>query len=253
MKFLSSTSYSLSFIQLITTLLAVVCLPFVTFSTQNIVILIIAFYLYSIVGISLTLHRYYTHKAFEFKYDWLRRICTLIAILSSRGSPIGWVHTHRIHHAKTDTPEDPHSPKTIGFKMFGFFNHLKGREKKMSVFLVKDLMNKEQLFITNYYVAIILTFLLAIALIDVQLVYFVYILPVFLIHFSQVCFNYFGHSSGYRNFETKEHSTNNFMLWPFILGDAWHNNHHANPSKLNTRVKWWEIDPIVFLVGVVGK
>lgn len=253
MKYLSSTSSSLSAIQLATTLATVVGAFFVDFSLQYVIITVLSFYVYNIIGISLTLHRYYTHKSFEFKYDWMRKLFTLVAVLASRGSPIGWVYTHRVHHAKTDTPDDPHSPRTIGFKMFGFFDQLNDHEKRISVFMVKDLMNKEQLFITNYYVGIILVFVCLLSLIDVQLMYFVYALPIFLIHFSQVCFNYFGHKAGYRNFETNEHSTNNIMLWPFIWGDAWHNNHHAQAARLDTKIRWWEFDPIVNLVKVIEK
>jgi len=251
MNALASTTNSLNYIQITTAVLSVLGIFFVDFNTTHIIIAIISFYLYSIIGISLMLHRYYTHKSFEFKFDWLRKIFTLIAILASRGSPLGWVYIHRYHHSKSDTQDDPHSPSVTGFKIFKFFDHM--AEKKVNKFLVKDLVNKEQLFISQYYVGIILAFVFLLALIDLSLVYFVYILPVFLTHISQVCFNYFAHKSGYRNVKTKDKSTNNILLWPFILGDAWHNNHHANAAKLNTKIKWWEWDPIASFVKVIEK
>ena len=40
--------------------------------------------------------------------------------------------------------------------------------------------------------------------------------------------------------EVIDNSTNNFWLWPFILGDAWHNNHHANADKTTTQIKKYE-------------
>lgn len=251
MKYLASTTTTLNWIQISTAVLSVVGLLFVDFTVSYGLVAVVSFYLYSIIGISLMLHRYYTHKSFEFKFDWMRKLFTLIAVLASRGSPLGWVYIHRYHHSRSDTKDDPHSPAITGFKIFRFFDHM--TEKKVNKFLVKDLINREQLFISNYYVGIILIFIATLALIDLNLVYFAYILPVFLTHISQVSFNYFAHKSGYRNRETRDNSTNNIFLWPFILGDAWHNNHHANASKLNTKIKWWEWDPIVSFVKVIEK
>jgi hypothetical protein len=56
------------------------------------------FYSYSILGISMMLHRYYSHKS--FKLDNLAKwFYTVFAVLAGRGSPLGWVYIHRIHHA----------------------------------------------------------------------------------------------------------------------------------------------------------
>jgi stearoyl-CoA desaturase (delta-9 desaturase) len=180
----------------------------------------------------------------------IKWLCTLIAILSGRGSPIGWVYVHRIHHAYSDTDKDPHSPKNLGFKLFGF-KHIEEHSGKMNFFLVKDLMNPVQLKINEYYFLIILIFAIIMGLVDVSLLYFVWILPVFLIQLSQNSFNYFAHMYGHRNVDTRDNSTNNIWLWPFILGDAWHNNHHANASKLSTKVRWYEFDPVVFLIKLI--
>jgi stearoyl-CoA desaturase (delta-9 desaturase) len=58
---------------------------------------------------------------------------------------------------------------------------------------------------------------------------------------------------GYRNFATDDCSTNNKYLWPFILGDAWHNNHHGNSVTKTTQVKWWELDPVRYIIKVIEK
>jgi stearoyl-CoA desaturase (delta-9 desaturase) len=57
--------------------------------------------------------------------------------------------------------------------------------------------------------------------------------------------------NGYRNFDTKDKSTNNVFMWPFILGDAWHNNHHAQAGQLSAKVKWWEIDPLAGFINLI--
>ena len=115
------------------------------------------------------------------------------------------------------------------------------------------MMNKEHLLYHNYYLLFIIGFASLLGLISFDLLYFLYVIPLLGIQFSQNCFNFFAHKFGYRNHITKDDSTNNFILWPFILGDAWHNNHHNNLAKFSTKEKWWEFDPVVAIAGVVSK
>lgn len=248
----SASATTITKVQIFTGLFAITGIMYFDFDTTNIITTIICFYLYSIIGVSLTLHRYYSHKSFEFKSTALKWICTLVAILTGRGSPLGWVYVHRLHHAYSDQEGDPHSPHNLGFKLFGF-KHIEDHSGKMKVFLVKELMTKEQLFINKWYFAIILAWLVVLGCINISLIYFAWILPVMLVQLSQNCFNYFAHMHGHRNFETKDTSTNNVWLWPFILGDAWHNNHHANAARYDTKVLWWEFDPVSNVISLIKK
>jgi stearoyl-CoA desaturase (delta-9 desaturase) len=198
------------------------------------------------------LHRYYAHKSFEFKYEFVRKLFTVLTILAGRGSPLGWSYIHRQHHAYSDTEKDPHSPKHLGFKLFGF-GHYKGMEQEqMKLFLVKDLMDQEQLFIHKYYILILLGLVIPVAIYDIQLLYFMWILPAFLVHISQNIFNYIGHMYGHRNFETKDDSRNCIWLFPLILGEAWHNNHHHSPKRFSTTVKENEFDPLKYFIPLIG-
>lgn len=248
----SASANTITRVQIVSSILSILGLFYFDFNTANIITAVVFFYLFSIVGVSLTLHRYYSHKSFEFKSIALKWLCTLIAILTGRGSPLGWVYVHRLHHAYSDQEGDPHSPHSLGFKLFGF-RHIEDHSGKMKVFLVKELMTKEHLFINKWYFAIIGGWLVLLALINVDLVYFAWVLPVMLVQLSQNCFNYFAHMHGYRNFETRDTSTNNFWLWPFILGDAWHNNHHSNAASLSTKIKPWELDPIAYVTTFIKK
>ena len=223
------------------------------FNLTNILITILSFYILNILGNWMMLHRYFSHKSFEFKNNFLKYIFTLLAILSGRGSPLGWCYLHRKHHSYSDTEKDPHSPKYLGYKIFGFGHYTTQEEEPMQIFIVKDMMTKEHLFIHKWYMAIILTFVIVFAYINIQLLYFVWILPVFLVQLSQNNFNYFGHTSGYRNFETKDNSRNNKWLFPFILGEAWHNNHHSDPKNMSTTVRKFEIDPLGWFINLIKK
>jgi sn-2 palmitoyl-lipid 9-desaturase len=51
------------------------------------------------------------------------------------------------------------------------------------------------------------------------------------------------HLWGYRNFETAGSSRNNWIVATLTLGEGWHNNHHADPSRTRHGLKLWEVDP----------
>ncbi len=250
MKYLSATPRSLFLLQSISLIVILSGVFFIEFSWHYVLMSVIFFYLYSIIGVSMMLHRYYSHKSFKL-HPILKWIFTVFAILAGRGSPIGWVYIHRIHHATSDTEKDPHSPHYDTFKFVGF-RPVYDDTKKINYFIVKELLTPAQIKIDKYYMLLILTFILFLTIIDYNLVYYVWAVPVFAVSVSQIAFNYFCHMKGYRNVDTKDKSTNNIYMWPFILGDAWHNNHHAHAERLSSKIKWWEFDPVAGLAKLVS-
>jgi len=221
------------------------------FTISNVVISVVSFYVLNIFGIWMMLHRFYSHKSFKFRNDKIKWFFTCIAVLAGRGSPLGWVYLHRKHHRYTDTEKDPHSPKNLGYKLFGFSHMRSQEESKMDIFLVKDLMSKEHLFIHKWYTAILILFILMFIFINPVLFYFAWALPAIAIQLSQNNFNYFGHMTGYRNFETKDDSRNNIWLFPILLGEAWHNNHHHDPANYTTTTNFKEVDPLAWVIKLV--
>ena len=249
-----STSKNINLLTLLVTIITIVGLFNITmFTLGNVLITIVSFYILNILGIWMMLHRYYSHKSFEFRYPFLKYAFTIIAVLAGRGSPLGWVYLHRQHHAYSDTEKDPHSPKYLGYKLFSFEHYKKQEEHIMKVFLIKDLMSKTQLFIHKWYILIIAAFILFLASISIELLYFIWVLPALLIQLSQSNFNYFGHIYGYRNHKTPDNSKNNVFLFPVILGEAWHNNHHNDPKNASTTVRSFEIDPLFWFISIIKK
>jgi stearoyl-CoA desaturase (delta-9 desaturase) len=206
--------------------------------------------MYSVLGISMMLHRYYSHKSFKLN-SFVKWVFTAFAVLAGRGSPLGWVYIHRIHHATSDTEKDPHSPHYDTFKFIGF--KPVQETKKINHFIVKELLTTAHIKIDKYYLLVILSFLLVLSMINFDLIFYMWAIPVFVVSVTQTMFNYFAHTKGYRNFETTDRSTNNPYLWPFILGDAWHNNHHANAANISTKVLKHEYDPIGALITLIQK
>src|SRR5215468_6673577 len=62
------------------------------------------------LGIGVGFHRLLTHRGFKTPklVEYLLTFCGLLAL---EGGAINWVVTHRIHHAFTEKPGDPHSPR----------------------------------------------------------------------------------------------------------------------------------------------
>jgi len=74
-------------------------------------------YLYlQLFGIFLCHHRYFAHRAFEFKHKFFHYLFAIIACFSIQSGPINWSEIHKYHHVYCDTPFDTHTPhfeKTI--------------------------------------------------------------------------------------------------------------------------------------------
>lgn len=77
-------------------------------------VLLYFFVLYCIAGFATSLfyHRILSHRVLTFK-PMVEKFFFLLALPA--GTPIQWVGTHRKHHAFTDQKEDPHSPVQFGF------------------------------------------------------------------------------------------------------------------------------------------
>ena len=60
------------------------------------------------LGNTVGYHRLLTHRSFSTVW-WVRNFWAVLGATHS-GSPMMWVGLHRLHHVKSDGPEDPHSP-----------------------------------------------------------------------------------------------------------------------------------------------
>src|SRR4029079_18553053 len=60
-------------------------------------------------GVTIGLHRLFTHRSFEAK-PWLLGTLAILGSMSVQGAVIHWVADHRKHHTFTDEEGDPHSP-----------------------------------------------------------------------------------------------------------------------------------------------
>jgi stearoyl-CoA desaturase (Delta-9 desaturase) len=73
------------------------------------VVIALAFYWLSGLGITVGFHRYFTHGSFKAKTG-LRVALAIAGSLAIQGPVITWVSDHRRHHKYSDKEGDPHSP-----------------------------------------------------------------------------------------------------------------------------------------------
>jgi stearoyl-CoA desaturase (delta-9 desaturase) len=61
------------------------------------------------------------------------------------------------------------------------------------------------------------------------------------------------HTWGYRNFETRDGSRNNWWVAAISFGEGWHNNHHAQPRSAAHGMRCWEFDPTYWAICLMGR
>lgn len=234
---MNSSSISVSIIQFLCTILSILGLLYYSIDNYDIVEMIIGYFLFSCIGISIFYHRYFSHKSFETSILF-QIIGTICGILAGRGSPIGWVYVHRLHHKFSDKENDPH-PHT--WKIF--FPHLLKYGDRINPFYIKDFIkNSLHKKINEYYNLILLLFVTLFGIIGIKFLLFFWIIPVALTAWSLNLFVYMSHYFGYKNYDCADNSKNNWLISLILWGEGWHNNHHQNPGWWCLHKKWWEID-----------
>ena len=205
------------------------------------------------LGVSGCYHRLLSHKAFTVTRP-VKIIMLWFASLAAQGGPIFWVVVHRgYHHRYSDRPGDPHSP-IDGFwhsYILWMFKITKDDiNPKYAIDLLKD---SDCMFFHKHYIKILWISHIAFALINFQLWLVAMLLPAFVAFHSFSINTSLNHIKfmGYRSFTTKDDSVNSPITWFITFGEAWHNNHHADPKSANYGKQWWELDPTYWLIKLI--
>lgn len=221
-------------------------------SKTELAIGVFVYFLIGCVGGTVTYHRLLSHRAFRAP-RWFRIFGSLCGVYGFYGSPLAWASVHRDHHRWSDTEKDPHSPLFKPWWDVQIFSFLYTPRFRNIPDLTADPFLR---FVHKHYLKIHVGIILILVAIDPFAVFYAYLWPAFFIWHFASSVNVLGHLTGYRNFQTKDSSRNNWWLSLLVFGEGWHNNHHAHPARASFSSKWWEIDPgnwIVNLVKVRGQ
>jgi len=202
----------------------------------------------TIAAVTIYLHRSQAHRSLEL-HPVISHFFRFWLWLTTGMVTKEWVAIHRKHHAKCETPEDPHSPQTRGIKTVLLTGaELYRAESKVNETITKYGHNTPEDWIErNLYtrfswqgVGLMLV---------VNLLLFgaagaaVWALQMAWIPITAAgIINGLGHWWGYRNFEAADASTN-LSPWGILIGgEELHNNHHTYPTSAKLSVKPFEFD-----------
>jgi stearoyl-CoA desaturase (delta-9 desaturase) len=202
----------------------------------------------TIVSVTVFLHRSQAHRGLDLS-PWVSHFFRFWLWLTTGMVTKEWVAVHRKHHAKCETPDDPHSPQILGLgKVMGQGAELYGAAAKDTAMLehygrgTPDDWVERNLYSRYQWQGMGL-------MLSVDLLLFgVYGITVWAVQLLWIPFwaagviNGVGHYFGYRNYESADASTN-IVPWGILIGgEELHNNHHAFPSSARLSAKWWEFD-----------
>ncbi len=208
------------------------------------------------LGICLCYHRLLTHQSFRL-WKPLEYLLAVFGCLAYQNGPIKWVAIHRLHHARSDQPNDPHSP-TKGFWwahmgwLFAFNEELDlyDRYKAYAPDLAKDPVYRFLNATHGWYQPILGIILYLIGGWPFVL-WGIFLRTVFMWHCTWLV-NSAAHTWGYRVWATGDKSTNNWWVALLTYGEGWHNNHHAFLRSAAHGLAWWELDFTYFTIRALA-
>jgi stearoyl-CoA desaturase (delta-9 desaturase) len=203
---------------------------------------------FSVVGINIAYHRYLAHQSFQ-TYPIIEKILLLVGCLCLVGSPLAWAVSHINHHAYADKDGDPYSPNRI--KLWDFLMTRFEPVKHQRLGLSRLLKNKTVMVLHNNYLKIIGIYCLVLCIFNPLFVIYFWCIPSVIVLYLLLATNIVCHLTGYRNHNTDDLSQNSIVMSILTLGEGWHNNHHANPSKWAQGERWFEFDPTAWIIRLI--
>jgi stearoyl-CoA desaturase (delta-9 desaturase) len=219
--------------------------------SRGALILFVGSYCARVIGITAGYHRLFTHRAYTASRP-LAFVLGFCGGMAGQGPMSRWVHHHWKHHRFVDQEGDLHSPRLGGFwhahigwlfLVSTFEDELEARKKQRRRWPVELQWLDRAIPVLLLLLAVVLY-----AIGGVQFLAWGYFIP--MVMFWHVTFfaNSLSHWAGRRMFETADDSRNNPILSAFLLGDGWHNNHHAWPRNARLGLRFLQPDPTFWFI-----
>ncbi|MBB5774848.1 acyl-CoA desaturase [Nonomuraea jabiensis] len=235
------------------------------------IVISFVFYVASGLGVTVGLHRYFTHGSFKAKRP-LKIALGIAGSLSLEMSVLDWVATHRKHHKFSDKEGDPHSPWRFGpgFKslakgllyahMGWLFESERTNREKYAPDLVKDadVMKLHKWFGTIALISIVLPGVIG-GLVTwswqgaLTALFWGSLVRIGLLHHVTWSINSICHVFGEEEFQVRDKSRNVWWLAIPSFGESWHNLHHSDPTCARHGALKGQIDLSAGLIRIFEK
>ncbi len=217
--------------------------------------------LLTLLGVSCYLHRSQTHRAVDYVIP-LDHFFRFVLWIFTGMVTKEWVSIHRKHHAKCDTPEDPHSPRYFGLKKImleGADIYTEAGRNNPGLLAEYGVGTPDDWLERNVYggkhrtlgvgatlvVELILFGLPALIIWPIQML----IIPIIAAGFINGVAHVWG-VPRYRDGETRAEGgvfakigdAKNVPTYGLAVGEEFHNNHHAYQYRYKFSHAWYEFD-----------
>jgi len=202
----------------------------------------------TIFGVTIFLHRTQAHRALSL-HPIVSHFFRLWLWMSTGMVTKEWTAVHRKHHAKVETPEDPHSPQVRGLWAVLFRGtELYKKESRDQQTLLRygegtpDDWMERNVYASHTRLGITLMYFIDVLLFGAPGIIIWAIQMAWVPFHAAGVINGVAHYFGYRNFESPD-ASRNILPWAFLIGgEELHNNHHTFATSARFSVKWWEFD-----------
>jgi stearoyl-CoA desaturase (delta-9 desaturase) len=231
-------------------------LAFVVPFTGGLVVLWAASHFLRAIGLTLSFHRYFAHRAFQMNRV-ARFIWAFIGTAAMQKGPLWWAGHHVNHHRYADREGDPHSPMVSGvyYAHVGWFlNDARHDRLEASNPVVRDFSKAPEIVWLDRCYGVP-PLLLAVAMYLVggfPWLVWGFCLPTTTLAHATFAINTVNHMFGSRRFDTIDESRNNALTAFFAVGEGWHNNHHRYQRAARNGFYWWEFDPTWYVIRLMA-
>jgi stearoyl-CoA desaturase (delta-9 desaturase) len=214
---------------------------------------------------SFFLHRYGAHAQFAMSKGWERffYVGAYLALGASFLPPRAYAIMHRAHHAYSDGPRDPHSPRNhrgpVGLMLatrrtFDDLAHRRGTPPEPRF----EGNHPEWPLIDRlgWWLPGQIAWVLAYAAVYVAFAP-MWLWPLIAVHAMMgpihgFLVNWCGHRYGYRNFDSDDDSRNTLPIELLVMGEMMQNNHHRHPMRADFALRKFELDPTGAVIRVLA-
>lgn len=222
--------------------------PWFATSPGAIVTAVILYYVTGCFGITLCYHRLLCHRSFKAPV-WVERVLATCGVLALQRSPMEWVGMHRMHHAFSDSPKDPHdASRGFWWSHIGWMCYTQPEINDYAKVrrFARDIIADPYLnWLSSHSVQMLMQLGLGLALLVFggwdYVIWGIFVRLVVVYHVTWFV-NSATHFWGYKNYRSEDLSRNLWWVGLLAFGEGWHNNHHALQDVAPAQRQWWEFD-----------